>query len=208
VVRRNPAIEAGRMGSLVLRAEWSSKAPARGQIGSVWRHPEVSLTTGGPRSGASDRLLYQSWATFEVARPLLGSDERFVFTRLVSEQRLQVVSGPLRGLRLRGRLGIARGAPSQKEERLGGWSTLRGFSFNRYRGDLSILATAEYRRGPLAAFLDAGAVREPAGWSGFLTGVGARLFVWRGLNVGAAWKAHGGRRESFPSVRLQVTDTW
>jgi hypothetical protein len=207
-VWRNPAIEAGRMGSLVLRAEWSSRPVAREQIRSVWRHPEVSLLAGSLHVDASARLFFRSWATLELARPALGADERLSFTRLVSEQRLDFVSGPLQGLRLRGRVSAAWGAPPQKEEGLGGWSAARGFAFNRYRGDFSLLGSAEYRRGRLAVFVDAGAVREPAGWSELLSGAGGRVYLWRGLNLGVAWRTTTAGRQLFPSTRILITDGW
>jgi hypothetical protein len=208
VVRHNPAIEAGQMGSLLLRLEWSSQPIDRADVGSVWRHPERSLVTPRPSRQPDARLLLRSWSTLEIARPALGSDERLAFTRLVSEHRLEIASGPLQGLRLRGRLAAGSGAPPQKQEGLGGWTAARGFVFNRYRGDLSLLGTVEYGRGRLAVFTDAGAVREPAGWSDLLAGVGARIRVWRGLHVAAAWRATTVGRQAFPSIRILLTDGW
>ncbi len=219
VVWRNPAIDAGRMSSLLLRMEWSSRPIERGRVGDVWRHVETSLVRReSPRlatrgqepadRGAQGRWLLGSWATLEFARPALGSDERLAFTRLVSEQRLEVTSGRLRGLSLRGRLGIAWGAPSQKQEGLGGWSAVRGFGFNRYRGDRSVSGSAEYRRGRGAIFVDAGLVHEPAGWSELLSGMGARLLLWRNVQLATAWRLTTPGRQLFPSVRLQLAESW
>lgn len=207
VVRRNPAIEAGRMGSLLLRLEWANEPFAREDIGNAWRHPEESLVRSHALGEPAARLHFQGWTTLEVARPALGSDERFDFTRLVGEQRLDISSGRLRGLRLRGRLGFSSGAPPQKQEALGGWNALRGFGFNLYRGDASVLGSVEYHWGRLAVFSDAGAVREPAGWSGLLAGAGADIEVWRGLHVGAAWPLTS-PRQAFPSVRVLFTGGW
>jgi hypothetical protein len=209
VVWRNPAITAGRMGSLVLRAEWSSRAVASSEVGSAWRHTEESLVSGRLSSGSERRVAYRSLATLEVARRALGSDQRLAFTRLIMDDRLEMVSGPLRGLRLRARLGAVSGdGPAQKGEGLGGWSAVRGYAFNRYRGDVSLLGSVQLRRGPMAVFLDAGAVHEPAGWSGLLAGAGTEVFLWRALRVGMAWRLTGAGREAVPSARLLLTEGW
>ncbi len=202
-VWRNPAIAAGRMGSILLRAEWSS-VPA-GQIDSVWRHPETSLVS--TRAGRGS-VLFRSVNTLEIARPALGGEAGLSFSRLVSDQTLVADQGRLRGLRLRLRLGRSWGAPPQKGEALGGWSALRGYGFKRYRGDLSLLGMAEYRRDHLAGFFDVGGVHERAGWSGALASVGARMYLWRDLNLSLAWKATGPGRQLFPSVRLQLSEGW
>jgi hypothetical protein len=205
VAFRNPAVEPGRIGSIVLRAEWSSETITPSRIGSVWRQPELSALAGPLRVGA---FSFRSSNTLEVARPALGGDRQFAFTRLVSDHVLSVHEGRFRGLKLRLRLGGAWGAPPQKQEALGGWSALRGYPFKRYRGSLSLLGVAEYRRGHAAAFVDVGGVREPAGWSGLLPAVGVRLYVWRDLNLAAAWQASGPGRQAFPSMRLLLSEGW
>ena len=205
VAFRNPAVEPGRIGSVVLRAEWSSEPITPSRIGSVWRQPELSVLAEPLRTGA---FSLRSSNTLEIARPALGGDRQFAFTRLVSDHVLSVHEGFFRGLKLRLRLGGAWGAPPQKQEALGGWSALRGYPFKRYRGSFSLLGVAEYRRGHAAAFVDVGGVREPAGWSGLLPGVGVRVYVWRDLNLAAAWQASGPGRQAFPSMRLLLSDGW
>jgi hypothetical protein len=202
---RNPAVQAGRMGSLILRAEWSSARIPTDSVGVVRRQPETSLVTAWPHDG---RVTFRTLNTLEVARPALGGDSRLSFTRLISDHFLRFDGGPLGGLKLRARFGAGWDAPPQKEEGLGGWGSVRGYSFKRYRGDLSLMGTIEYRYGRLAAFGDVGSVREPAGWSGLLSGVGMRLFLWHDLNLGVAWRTSGSGGNPFPSVRLQLTQGW
>ncbi len=206
IVYRNHAIEPGRIGSLVLRAEWSSSPIASSALDSVYRHTDLPLA-GDP--GRTEALRLRSLNTLEIARPGLGSDERFAFTRLVSDNSLVANQGSLRGLRLRLRLAASRGdAPPQKQETLGGWSALRGPAFNRYRGDLSLLGVAEYRYRRVAAFVDAGAVHERIGWSGLVWGIGGRVYLWRGLNLGAAWDLSGAGGGAFPSARVLLSEGW
>ena len=202
---RNPAVQAGRMGSLIMRAEWSSAPIPIESVGVIRRQPEMSLVTEWPRS---EHMSFRTLNTLEIARPALGGDSGFSFTRLISEHSLRFDGGALRGLKLRARFAGAWDAPPQKEEGLGGWGSVRGYSFKRYRGDLSLMGTIEYRYRRLAAFGDAGSVREPAGWSGLLTGVGMRLFFWRDWNLGVAWRTSGAGAGAFPSVRLQLTQGW
>ena len=206
IVFQNHAIEAGRIGSLVLRGEWSSGPVASSELDSVFRHTDLPLASEPTRTGI---LWLRSLNTLEIARPELGGDERFAFTRLVSDNALVANQGALRGLRLRLRLGADWGeAPPQKQETLGGWSALRGPAFNRYRGNLSILGVAEYRYHRVAAFVDAGAVRERVGWSGLVWGVGGRVYLWCGLNLGAAWNPTGAGGGAFPSVRVLLSEGW
>lgn len=205
IAGRNPAVQAGRMGSLILRAEWSNARIPTDSVGVVRRQPETSLVTAWPHD---ERVTFRTLNTLEIARPALGGDSRFSFTRLISDHALRFDGGPLAGLKLRARFAGAWDAPPQKEDGLGGWGSVRGYGFKRYRGDLSLMGTIEYRYGPLAAFCDAGSVREPAGWSGLLTGVGMRLFLWHDLNLGAAWRTSGAGGNAFPSVRLQLTQGW
>jgi hypothetical protein len=205
VAWRNPAVEPGRIGSVVLRAEWSAAAITPAQIGNVWRQPELSLLGNQPRTGV---VSFRSLNTLEIARPELGGDRKFAFTRLVSDHVLVANEGFFHGLRLRLRLGGAWGAPPQKQEALGGWSALRGYPFKRYRGSVSLLGVAEYRRSHAAAFVDIGGVRELAGWSGLMSSVGVRVYFWRDLNLSLAWRASGPGRQAFPSVRLLLSEGW
>ncbi len=205
VAFRNPAIEPGRMGSVVLRVEWTSAPIARERIGDLWRHPEVPLLADQPRAG---RFSFRTASSLEVARPELGGERALSFTRLVSDQVLIANRGLLRGLKLRLRLAGSWDAPAQKQEALGGWSALRGFPFKGHRGSFSLLGVAEYRRGHAAAFVDMGGVREPAGWSGLLASVGVRAFLWRDLNLSVAWQANGPARGAFPSARILLSEGW
>jgi hypothetical protein len=202
---RNPAVKAGRMGSAVLRFEWSSAPIPMDGIDGARRHSETSLVSVKPLKGD---IVLRTLNTIEIARPALGSDGPLAFTRIVSDHSLIVDRGRLRGVRLRARLAGGSNLPPQKEEGLGGWSAVRGYAFKRYRGDWSISGTVEHRRGCLAAFFDAGAVRELAGWTGLLASVGARVYVFRALNVGAAWRIKGPGMQLFPSVRLLLSDGW
>ena len=173
----NPPIDEGHMGSLLFRAELFSEPVHPEQIRGLFRSPETSIVarprTWGLRSG------YQMLATLEVARPRPGSDDRFNFTRLVSDNMLFLATGPENGLRLRARVAGGSGLPLQKQEALGGWSALRGFEFKEFRGgDWSALGMIEYRQAWISGFVDIGSLHRPAeGWNGAHVGAGVKVHI-------------------------------
>lgn len=214
----NPPIDEGRVGSLVLSAELLSDPVRPEQIRGLFRSPDttsLALTRGwGMSSG------YHMLASVELARPALGSDTTLGFTRVVSDSMLFLATGADSGLRLRARLAGGSNLPLQKQEALGGWSALRGYSFKEFRGgDRSWLAMVEYRRRWLTGFVDIGSLhRRDAGWSGPHVGAGAKLHVdslpvvgpWlKGKRLvppfyfAAAWRLDG-RLTARPELRLLV----
>jgi hypothetical protein len=185
------------MGSLLFRAEWSSRPVPSRRVGAVWRNTETSLID----DGVSDwRTGLHSLATLEVSDPSLGGDERFDFTRLISDTTLTLATGHERGVRLRARLAGGSNVPRQKEQALGGWSALRGFGSNEFRGDWSLFGTLEYRQGALGGFLDLGSVREPEGWTSAKIGVGAKLYLGS-LELVTAVRTDGGPNAD-PQLRV------
>ncbi len=193
----NAAIDDGRMGSLLFRAEWSSHRTPLRSVGALVRHTETTLV-GGQKGDWRTGL--DTLATLEVADPSLGSDARFNFTRLVSDSTLTLATGHDRGLQLRARLAGGNDVPRQKEAALGGWSALRGFEFKEFRGDWSALGSLEYRRECLGGFLDVGTVRQPDGWTGAKVGLGLKLYLGA-LQVVAAWRTDS-RGDASPAVRV------
>jgi hypothetical protein len=174
---QNPPIDEGEMGSVLLRTELFSEPVHPEQIHGLFNTPETSIV-GMPRTWGL-RTGYHALATLELARPDLGSGERFRFTRLVSDNMLFLSTGAESGLRVRARVAGGSGLPLQKQEALGGWSALRGYDFKEFRGgDWSLLGMFEYRRLAVSGFVDVGSLHRPdAGWDGPHFGAGLKLHV-------------------------------
>ncbi len=140
----------------------------------------------------------------EVGSPSLGGDEGTRFWKLVSDTVLYVPTGDDESLRLRLRGAGGEDLPLQKLEGLGGWSALRGYGFKEFRGDASVLASAEYRWEALGAFVDVGSVRQAEGWTDAKLGLGASLHLGDEVQLSAAWRSDD-RASWVPEARLLFT---
>lgn len=196
-----PEIDAGLMGSLLFRVEWSSgglapRRPAR--LGQIRRYPETSLQ-GGRKSEPRHSGL-RTVTTLEIARPVLGSDDALTFIRLLSENRLYLATGSDQGLSLRARGEFGTDIPVQKRAALGGWGSLRGYGFKQFTGDAAVLLGAEYNFGWMSAFVDVGSVRNGRDWHTPAPGVGTALYLGD-AELTFAWRTDDSA-ELTPEVRL------
>jgi hypothetical protein len=218
----NPPIEEGELGSLILRLELTSEPVHPDQLRGLFRSPDRSIIARPQRSDL--RSEFQFLASLELANHGLGSQEQFDFARFVGDGRLFLATGRDSGLGLRARVAGGSGLPPQREEALGGWSTLRGYDLKEFRGgDWSALAMAEYRHSWLAAFVDVGALHRPgAGWTGPHVGIGAKLHPsslpgigpWLrrrrflpAFQIAAAWRLDDASSLG-PSARILVGDVF
>jgi hypothetical protein len=203
------AIDEGKMGSLLLRLEWSSERAPLGQFGTLRRDPERSIVDRS--SGRAAWAELHTMNTLEIADPGLGGDDQFKFVRLVSDSAVFLRTGHDQGLKLRfraaGRLGDSN-LPVQKQESLGGFTALRGYGFKEFRnGQFSLLGTAEYRMEALSAFVDLGSLKTDAGFGQAKTGVGLALNFSDKAHVDFAWRTDDQARWR-PEIRLMFHRTY
>ncbi len=198
----NAPVTEARFGSIVGRLEYASDGKPRDEHGSVFRSPELPLLP--VEDDWPSRLTLRSFATLEVARPTFGGDEGTKFWKLVSDSLLYVPTTRDDTLRLRLRAAAGEDLPLQKQEGLGGWSALRGYGFKEFRGDASVLASAEYRWGFFGAFADVGSVRQETGWTDAKLGVGVNLHFGDEVELSTAWRADD-RASWIPEARLLFT---
>jgi hypothetical protein len=197
----NPAIDEGDIGSVVLRAEVSSRGFAPGAVGNALRHPERSIIDRRPVHGTE----FDAMLTAELADPSLGGD--YSFNRLVGDGVVSIGTGGSSRVVMRLRAAGGSRLPLQKQEGLGGWDALRGYQFKEFRGDGAMLATVEYRLGILAAFADLGTVHQDPGWIAPRMGVGADVCIGDDVRLEAAWRTDE-RATAAPSVRLMFRRTF
>jgi hypothetical protein len=196
-----PATE-GRFASLIGRLEYASDGTPRREAGTLFRSPELSLLSH--EDEWPSRPAVRSFLTLEVGRPSFGGDEGTDFWKVVSDSVLYLPVGDDDSLRLRLRGAGGEDLPLQKLEGLGGWSALRGYGFKEFRGDASVLFSAEYRWGALGAFADLGTVRQEDGWADARLGLGASLHFGDEVELTAAWRADE-RARVAPELRLLFT---
>lgn len=198
----NAPVTEARFGSLIGRLEYATDGRTREEPGSLFRSPELPLLSVD--DDWPSRLVLRSFATLEVARPAFGGDADTAFWKLVSDTLLYVPTRRDDVLRLRLRAAGGEDLPLQKQEGLGGWSALRGYGFKEFRGDASVLASAEYRWGFFGAFVDLGSVRQEAGWTDARLGVGANLHFGDEVELTTAWRTDE-RASWVPEARLFFT---
>jgi hypothetical protein len=186
----------GVIGALLFRAEYTSDAVPIARVGKLQRHPETALSDRSTEPGPMLISLF----TLELAKPGLGSDAQFDYLKLISDSRLQLNLGHDVLARLRLRIGAGNGLPLQKDEALGGWNALRGYEFKEFRGDASVLGSAEARWHWAGAFFDLGSVHAPYGFTELLPSAGAQLFLYRIGTLEAAWRLDG-HGNLVPSAR-------
>lgn len=201
----NAPVTEGRFDSVVVRMEYASNVPAAASVGSLFRTPETSLfdRDGDWESRASLRGLL----TLEVGNGpgSAGGDARF--WKLVSDIAMEVPTGWDTGLSLRVRTAGGHRLPEQKREALGGWTALRGFGFKEYRGDVSVLTSAEYRWSALGLFADLGTVRADDTWTDARLGLGASLHFGDNVRMDVAWRTDE-RATATPEARLLFQRTF
>lgn len=198
----NAPVTEARFGSVIGRLEYASDGRTREEPGSLFRSPELPLLSVD--DDWPSRLVLRSFATLEVARPAFGGDEGTAFWKLVSDTLLYVPTRRDDVLRVRLRAAGGEDLPLQKQEGLGGWSALRGYGFKEFRGDASVLASAEYRWGFFGAFVDMGSVRQEAGWTDARLGVGVNLHFGDEVELTTAWRTDE-RASWIPEARLLFT---
>jgi hypothetical protein len=198
----NAPVTEARFGSLIGRLEYASDGKPRDEHGSLFRSPELPLLS--VENDWPSRLTLRSFATLEVARPAFGGEEGTQFWKLVIDNLLYVPTGHDDTLRLRLRGAGGEDLPLQKQEGLGGWSALRGYGFKEFRGDASVLASAEYRWDFFGIFADVGSVRQETGWSDARLGVGVNLHFGDEVQLTTAWRADE-RASWVPEARLLFT---
>lgn len=201
----NAPVTEGRFDSVMVRMEYASNVPAAASVGSLFRTPETSLfdRDGDWESRASLRGLL----TLEVGNGpgSAGGDARF--WKLVSDIALEVPTGWDTGLSLRVRTAGGHRLPEQKREALGGWTALRGYGFKEYRGDVSVLTTAEYRWSAIGLFADLGTVRADDAWTDARLGLGASLHFGDSVRMDVAWRTDE-RATATPEARLLFQRTF
>ncbi|RKG73964.1 hypothetical protein D7V88_35590 [Corallococcus terminator] len=199
----NAPVSEGRFHSVVLRAEYDSKAKTGSPVGSLFRTPETSLF---PREGDRTREpALRGLVTLEVGQQV-GADTRF--WKLVGDTVLDLPVTWHSGLSVRLRIAGGEDLPLQKQEALGGWSSLRGFGFKDFRGgDASVLGSAEYRWHGFGLFADLGAVHAASDWTDPRLGLGASFHFSDAVRVEAAWRTDEKARAT-PEARLFFVRTF
>ncbi|AKJ00848.1 hypothetical protein ATI61_112110 [Archangium gephyra] len=196
----NPLVDEGRMTSVVGRIEYASDEKRAERTGPLFRNPELSLVRHDWEW--PERTAVRSLLTMEVGSPALGGGAEYRFWKVVSDSVLYVHTGHDDGLRLRVRAAGGEDLPLQKQEALGGWSALRGYAFKEFRGDASLLASAEYRWDFIGVFADVGTVhRKELGWMDPKLGLGAQLYFGDSVHLSVAWRTDE-RASISPEARL------
>jgi hypothetical protein len=181
----NPAVEEGRMRSLLAVARWSSR-------GELFPDPDAERAALPLRSvyglNVAPLEALRAEAAFEAGGRALGGE--FDFERLIVLLRARRAAA-MNVLQARVLLGLAHGEPPRpKRFFLGGAGTLRGYEEKRFEGTRMLLGTLEWSLAPIAGapalvpFADVGrADRGRTPTSGWRAGAGAGL-RWPARGVG------------------------
>ncbi len=201
----NAPVDEGRFQSVIARLEYASGTPRDAKVGSLFRTPETPLFHGDGDWGHSPFL--HGFVTLEVGEgpAATGPDERF--WKLLGDVTMVVPTGWETGLRLRLRGAGGDNLPEQKREALGGWSALRGFGFKEFKGDVSVLGTAEYRWHAFGLFADLGTVRGAGEWQDARLGVGGTFHFTDDVRVDVAWRTDE-KATATPEARLFFVRTF
>ncbi|NMO20440.1 hypothetical protein HPC49_27920 [Pyxidicoccus fallax] len=201
----NSPVTEGRFKSVVLRLEYASDAPPGAKVGSLFRTPETTLFERDDHW--DERASLRGLLTLEVGEGpgAFGADARF--WKLVSDVSLEVPTGWESGVRLRVRTAGGDDLPEQKREALGGWTALRGHGFKEFRGDVSLLTTAEYHWGWLGLFADVGSVRVEEAWTEARLGLGASILFGDDVRFDVAWRTDE-KATATPEARLLFVQTF
>lgn len=170
------------VGSVLLRADWSTDRTPLHRVGGLHRDPERALA----RDEEPLESGFATHNTLELGSPALAGGGAS-WLRVVSDNLLALdLGGTLVRLRVRGAGG--RDLPLHKQEGLGGFGALRGYDFKEFRGDGSLLGNLEVRGRHFGAFVDAGSVHQEQGWIEPKLGAGLQFFFDKRARVEAAWR--------------------
>jgi hypothetical protein len=180
----NPAVEEGRMRSIVGTVRFASRGdlyPSRRSESASFHFPSLYLSpTPKPER-------WRVEATYEVSRPGLGSD--FDFARFIGRVRLHrpLFAGHL--LDAVAYVGTSSGSPPlPKRFLLGGLGTLRGFERKQFTGKSMVLAIGEWSWFPPSRFVPAVIPFYDGG------------ALWGGGVKGAGWKHDAGLGLRWPQT--------
>ena len=120
------------------------------------------------------------------APPVWDLDQSFTRTRADASVYLPLLPNRVH-LAMRGGASMASGAfPTQYASTVGGWSTLRGFSYDRYSGDASVDGSTELR-------VPVGTVNLLLRWDAGVFGLADVGRVWMSAESDGSWhKGFGG----------------
>ncbi|MCP3139101.1 BamA/TamA family outer membrane protein [Pyxidicoccus xibeiensis] len=202
----NSPVTEGRFKSVVLRLEYASDASPAADVGSLFRTPETTLFDRD--SDSKKRASLRGLLTLEVGDgPGASGAADARFWKLVSDLSLDVPMGWDTGLRLRVRTAGGDDLPEQKREALGGWTALRGHGFKEFRGDVSLLTTAEYRWQFFGIFADVGSVRADDAWTEARLGLGGSFHFGDDVRLDVAWRTDE-KATATPEARLLFVRTF
>lgn len=195
--RENPAIDAGRMQSVVFRLH-------SGQVRDLYGLPHGAALQLEAELGGKD----------------LGGD--FDFNRYIADGRIYLRNSHYTGLSLRGRAGYATSAvPFQKTFALGGIGSVRALPQNSFRGQKMVLGNAELAFDDVDllvsdlqffVFADAGWVgdtdqpivsKDVMAAAGFGVGLDQRR-----LRFELAWPVHGPYDRKTPTLLFRLNPTF
>jgi outer membrane protein assembly factor BamA len=190
--RVNPAIDDGDSRAVVLGAAWDSRGFETESLARSYSRHQLDQPFGAPADhGLGWRIEWSS----EIARPSYGGD--FDYTRHVLSARSWMPLGPRQRLGARVIGGWSGGdLPAQREFAVGGFGSVRGYTFKEARGREMALVNLEYglrvfNRGRLLVLGDAGhAFKTFEGSTDkWLNGVGVGWEFNDDLRVECGWRA-------------------
>jgi hypothetical protein len=190
--RINPAIEDGESRAVVLGAAWDSRGFETESLARSYGRHQLDQPFGAAADhGLGWRIEWSS----EIARPSYGGD--FDYTRHVLSARGWMPLGPRQRLGARVIGGWSGGdLPAQREFAVGGFGSVRGYTFKEARGREMALVNLEYglrifNRGRLLVLGDAGRAFKTFEDSTdkWLSGVGVGWEFNDDLRVECGWRA-------------------
>ncbi len=190
--RVNPAIDEGQSRALVLGLAWDSRSFETESLARSYVRHQLDLPFGTP---AERQLGWRLEWSSEIARPSYGGD--FDYTRHVLSARGWMPLGPRQQLGARVIGGWSDGdLPAQREFAVGGFGSVRGYTFKEARGREMTLVNLEYgltvfRHGRLLVLGDAGRTFKTFEGSNdtWLNGVGVGWEFNDDLRVECGWRA-------------------
>jgi hypothetical protein len=165
--RPNPAIDEGRMRSVVVTTRFAGQ----GELFAGWKEERETFLVRNPYGGRYESAQrFRVDGTFETT---VGGD--FSFRRAIGHARGTHDLGARHSVSARALVGVTGGTPPlQRRFALGGAGTLRGYSLKEFAGENIVLGTEEWTYSPpsrfpgLVAFYDGGAAFsrgvKDAGW--------------------------------------------